>query len=718
LTTPGDPFIERKGKNMSRRKTISDFSQHAVLVRFLFILLPLLVLTGMVLYLIYMTDLNTNISRLKRDALHTINMQREVIASELRSVASDLMTLSEHSDLLRMVDLMDEENRRTLAESFLNFSRRKGLYDQIRFLDETGMEIVRVNYNKGNPYIVPDAQLQSKSRRYYFRDIFNLAKGEVFVSPFDLSVEQGEIENPLKPVIRFGTPVFNSRGEKKGIIVLNYLGENILRNVKVHIIVPRGDILLLNPEGFYLKATVPGDEWGFMFEDKKEIVFGKFYPEEWRKIIEEQSGQFRSPKGIFTFTTVYPLSEGMKSSTGSGSAFEPSTGQVGHREYFYKIVFHLSKPVLKEEARSIGSKYILFLGIIFVIVTLGSYSIALVYVKRRVAEAETERSINILKVLNSLLRLSLEDTPLEDMLDRALDLILSIQWLAIESKGAIFTVDESFQRLTMKVHRGFSEQVIKSCSTIPFGMCLCVRAAQTGEIQFASAIDDRHELRYEGIEPHGHYCVPIMYGDEMQGVLNLYVKEGHVRVEREEAFLKAVADTLSGMIKRKRMEYELERLAVTDRLTQAYNRTKFEEVINLEMERSRRYGRVLSMAILDIDHFKEVNDIYGHLAGDCVLRELSYILRENIRKTDSLFRWGGEEFVIIFTETNLELAGLLAERIRRLVEIYRFEKAGNITISFGVTQYREGDSEDDIIKRADDALYRAKKRGRNRVEVI
>ena len=164
------------------------------------------------------------------------------------------------------------------------------------------------------------------------------------------------------------------------------------------------------------------------------------------------------------------------------------------------------------------------------------------------------------------------------------------------------------------------------------------------------------------------------------------------------------------------MTDELKRLATTDRLTQAYNRVKFEEVIQKEMERAKRYRRSLSLAIFDIDYFKRINDTYGHSVGDYILKEIANIIQKNIRATTYLFRWGGEEFVILIPEVDLEGAKIHAERLRKALEDHDFGEAGTITASFGVSHFEDGDSADTFLKKADAALYRAKSNGRNRVE--
>jgi diguanylate cyclase (GGDEF)-like protein/PAS domain S-box-containing protein len=169
--------------------------------------------------------------------------------------------------------------------------------------------------------------------------------------------------------------------------------------------------------------------------------------------------------------------------------------------------------------------------------------------------------------------------------------------------------------------------------------------------------------------------------------------------------------------KRKNLERDLEQLASTDRLTQAFNRTKFQEVIRKELERAKRYSHPLSMIMFDIDHFKQVNDTHGHIIGDYVLQTLTQIVRKNLREIDFLVRWGGEEFVIIAPETDVKRAEVLAERIRKATENYSFDTVGAITISLGLTQMKDNDTEDTLIKKVDDAMYLAKQKGRNRVEV-
>ncbi len=158
----------------------------------------------------------------------------------------------------------------------------------------------------------------------------------------------------------------------------------------------------------------------------------------------------------------------------------------------------------------------------------------------------------------------------------------------------------------------------------------------------------------------------------------------------------------------------IEELSITDKLTGLYNRLRLDEILNMKEKEFKRYKIVFSVIILDIDNFKSVNDIYGHNVGDYVLQTLSNILKNNIRETDFLGRWGGEEFVIVCENTNLEGAYTLAESLRKKVEDTEFETVGHKTISLGVAEFKEDDTISGIFKRVDDALYAAKRSGKNK----
>lgn len=174
--------------------------------------------------------------------------------------------------------------------------------------------------------------------------------------------------------------------------------------------------------------------------------------------------------------------------------------------------------------------------------------------------------------------------------------------------------------------------------------------------------------------------------------------------------------TAKDITDQKHAEHELRERAEKDYLTGVFNRRKFYEILAHELERAQRYERALSLIMMDIDHFKKVNDTHGHAVGDEVLKATAAMVRAHIRDTDTLARIGGEEFVILAPETTLEHTLGLAEKVRCTIAAAELPRCGKITISFGVTALDDTVTIDEFVRRADEALYRAKNTGRNRVE--
>jgi len=176
--------------------------------------------------------------------------------------------------------------------------------------------------------------------------------------------------------------------------------------------------------------------------------------------------------------------------------------------------------------------------------------------ERNRAQFELIRSHDTQAVIKTLLSKSLSDLPITSILEQSLDLILSIPWLTFESKGCIYLVEKEPDILVMKTQQGIQEELLTKCRKVPFGTCLCGRSALTREVVFANRIDDHHDIRFEGMTEHGHYCVPILHGDRVLGIVNIYLKEGHRRDEREIEFLTSVANTLAGILIRRYTEEE------------------------------------------------------------------------------------------------------------------------------------------------------------------
>ncbi len=185
---------------------------------------------------------------------------------------------------------------------WLAFSNRRKVYDQIRYLDLDGNETIRVNYLPQGAYVVAPDDLQNKKDRFYFQETLPLDKNQVYISPLDLNIENNQIEQPLKPVIRLGTPFYGADGEKSGIVILNYSASDILSQVKTIAATSNGSVYLLNEDGYWLyNQTAPEKEWAFMYDATSGVSFAAEYPQEWNILLGGDSGTFSTENGLFCY---------------------------------------------------------------------------------------------------------------------------------------------------------------------------------------------------------------------------------------------------------------------------------------------------------------------------------------------------------------------------------------------------------------------------------
>nr|WP_295785524.1 GGDEF domain-containing protein [Rhodoferax sp.] len=217
---------------------------------------------------------------------------------------------------------------------------------------------------------------------------------------------------------------------------------------------------------------------------------------------------------------------------------------------------------------------------------------------------------------------------------------------------------------------------------------------------------------------------PLMVGERLLGVMTIQSKETNAYAEREVAIFRTLCAYAAIALANAEVQAQLKAqnallktLSGVDKLTGLANRLRLDQVLSEELERGKRTGAELSVILVDIDHFKAVNDSHGHQIGDQMLMAIGKILNQNSRQVDLVGRWGGEEFLIVCPETKLAGASLLAEKLRCSIAAQVFPVVGHKTGSFGVASLGGLKDIDDLISRADAALYRAKKNGRNRVEI-
>lgn len=292
---------------------------------------------------------------------------------------------------------------------------------------------------------------------------------------------------------------------------------------------------------------------------------------------------------------------------------------------------------------------------------------------------------------------------------------------------AFLVTDEETHSLVVKVVRGFDEPAHARVRGMRFraGEGVTGRVLDKGETVYIPDTGlDPNYLYYKGEkrEDGSFLSIPLIFRKKVVGVLNFF-RNGRGRFSAGEIhFLNTLALELAIALVNAKLYSRTRELSVRDELTQLYNRRHFQEVLPLEIKRSQRFGKPLTLLMIDIDHFKEYNDRYGHLAGDERLKEMVHLIASRIREVDFFSRFGGEEFVLILPNTPRQDGIGVAEKVRELVRGHRYVTAQipsqPFTVSIGVASYPEdAETMEDLVDAADIALYEAKGAGRDRVVV-
>jgi len=326
---------------------------------------------------------------------------------------------------------------------------------------------------------------------------------------------------------------------------------------------------------------------------------------------------------------------------------------------------------------------------------------------------ELKQRSDIQNTLNEVLYISLMSISIEEQMEKILHIILDIEWLALEKKGCVFLTDDSGRALEMVAQYNLSDSLLTQCRHIKFGECLCGIAAQKKKVVFRNCVDRDHHIRPEGMKPHGHYNVPILFEGVVVGVLNLYVKHGHQSSQLELDFLHSCVASMASIIKRKQLEVQLHKLSYHDELTGLLNRRMFMNILDDRINEAEKSNLQFAILFIDLDRFKSVNDTYGHDYGDRLLVLVSKRMHECLHESDKIARLGGDEFIILLEEGAdsdehvLKVAKKLIHVLSQPYEIHG--EIVSIGASIGISLYPHHDTHSEgLLKKADNALYQAK----------
>ena len=298
-----------------------------------------------------------------------------VIASRFSDIVSDLRLVSHSGHLSGFFATQAPDELVQVERELAIFIEAKHIYDQARFIDETGMERVRVDFFKDRAWTIAKDKLQNKGSRYFFTDTMKLERGEVFISPFDLNIEGGQIEKPFKPMIRLAMPLFDPSGQRRGISILNYYGNDIFDRLNTAQDKNVAFIELLNQDGFWLKSKRPEREWGFMLGQKE--TFATEHPDIWQRMQSEPNGQATSDSMLWTWSRIHPLQNGFRSASGSPLPAGASAAAVSAADYHWIAVSHLGTGINSPNQLVVASRYLSLWSVALLLAWFVSWAIAL-----------------------------------------------------------------------------------------------------------------------------------------------------------------------------------------------------------------------------------------------------------------------------------------------------------------------------------------------------
>lgn len=511
----------------------------------IFLFLSVVIFT--ILFLIESKVIELKNEELEKHEVRIVKQEMNLLAKETDLIVSNLLYLSE---TFKMKNFNDKWG--VVAEEWKILADKMKIYDQIRFIDEFGDEKIRINYSEKGSVIIDESKLQNKKDRYYFYETAKLEEGQVYISKLDLNIENNEIEKPIKPMIRFSTPLYNENGKFLGIIILNHIAKIRLEEFKEIAKNSLGEVYLLNSSGYWICGSNPDQEWTFMFDDVEEISFKNTYPSEWKRI-KNDNGSFYSGNGLFTYTDVI-----------------------------------IKDKIVVNESRI--------------------------------------------------------------------------------SKGNIVLGDENFKVVSFVSKEGDYGNIIN-----PSKIDIAVKLFSDYKIYFV--------------------------------------------------FVAIIAFIISLLIFiNKQSMLKIKFFSEYDSMTKVLNRRAGLALLNKNIPGNNEKVNRISLCFIDINGLKEVNDTLGHDAGDELILSIIDIIKKNIRESDFIIRFGGDEFLLVFPNSNKENAEKTWDRI-----VESFDKINTeenrpymISVSHGISEYKNNinNSLEDLIKVSDEKMYEEKRQLKKDLQVI
>ncbi|MBR9871136.1 MAG: diguanylate cyclase [Gammaproteobacteria bacterium] len=576
--------------------------------------------------------------------------------------ANDLLAIASLPAAVRFNSGRSEEWKEALQTVFRVQLAQKNDYSQLRFLDHDGTELVRLEKTNQRVFNRQDTAMQFKGERYYVIETAALSEGEVYVSPLDLNVENGQVEVPYKPMIRFGTRVIDEGSGKQGLVVLNMKGEALLDTFETGM-AGSYPAFLLNDEGHIIAGPDENDEWGFMFGLPSS--FARDFPEALERILTDDYGWIETSKGLFVYETVHPLKQSQSSQLAE--------------QYTWKTVSFIPSSALPSSTL-LSHSWVVGFYIIGVLLTLviSFYTHFLIHKRRELRRENEQQSKRFWKISS----------------------VLGDGLIVMDKYGVLTYMNPEAERIlgwdaNDLVHKRGHEVFHVHEQDNPD--CSVMEVMKTRQLYRSK--DEEFRRKDDSTIPVILNAAPLTSDTGDEGVVISFQDFSEIKEYQETIHSLAFQDSLTGLP----------------------NRRVLEDRMQLAIALSDRHARHLGLMFLDLDHFKQVNDTYGHDAGDILLKEIAERLERNVRETDTVVRMGGDEFIVLLPEvSSTENAKVVAEKILAAVSQPVVLPLGvaRVGVSIGITIARgAGLTIEGVMQSADKAMYEAKRRGKNQIYV-
>lgn len=599
-----------------------------------------------------------------------LDMAEQFFEVELLRAVQDAHLLAELQDIQAFLQTpQDNQARQALENTLATFADSYGYYDQIRVLTLDGMELVRINYDDSTANITPVPELQNKSGRDYIVQGNQLADEEVYISPLELNAEQDLIEIPHEPVIRIVERLDTGIPETSALLVLNYKANHLLNGFRsLFRADERG--MLLNADGFWMSNHERDNEWGWQIGNP-DLTLANWNPQLWQNIQSEDAGLYRNGDLSFSYRRIEPAGADGQTLDGRYATDLGVVPDIQNSTWYVVVQTDFSQ-------RMDGTFFRSWAGYLLMSLLVAACLILAFLMSRY--RATRSHFIREMK----------------DLYDNA-----PIGYLTIDTEGYVKRVNRALVDLVgYKKREMVGKMRLTDLLAEPDAIDL--EKLKSGDLQLQRIKQRKLTIKHKNGNVIPSVC---SFTPRFNGSGSLVLSRCSVQDFTEQAEL----------------ESALKAQARTDPLTGVYNRRYFWELATQELEKKGVESSPVSVLLLDIDHFKQINDNYGHTDGDTALISMSHSCAEKLRKSDILARFGGEEFVVLLPGASQKEARRKAEEIREHIAGISIRLSNDdvlrMTVSIGVATMpkRDIDELDDLLNLADTRLYQAKDAGRNRV---